>query len=54
MTKVFLRDKKVQPKCGEKIEEKAENNALATKDKCKLLYAREIKAEKLKQNMSFN
>lgn len=54
MTNAFLKDKKVQPKCGEETEEKAENNALATKDECKPLCAREIKAEKLKQNMRFN
>lgn len=54
MTKAFLKDKKVQPKCGEEIEEKAENNALAAEDECKPHCAREIKAEKLKQNMSFN
>lgn len=34
--------------------EKAEYNASATKDETKPPCAREIKAEKLKQNMSFN
>lgn len=32
MTEAFLKDKRMQPKCGEEIEEHAENNALATKD----------------------
>lgn len=54
MTKAFLKDKKMQSKCVEEIEEKTENNALATKDECKPPCARQIKAEKLKQNMSFN
>lgn len=47
MTKAFLKDKKVQPKCGEEIMEKAENNALATKDESKPPCGRERKAEKL-------
>lgn len=54
MTKDFLKDKKVQPKCREETEEKAENNTLVTMDECKPPCSRKIKAEKLKQNMSFN